>query len=419
MSGIIRGTCAALAFSTALAASAASAGQVVYWSMWNQTEPQAIAIKKIMDAYTAAHPETTFSVVWNGRQNQTKLRTALQGGIKVDLMDQDSDQLAGGLQKQGLARDVSGDLTAETKAALLPGTLELFAEGKAIYQVPYIYNTVNIWYNKDLLAAAGGKIPATYDDLLALCGKVRASDKYALVIEGNVAFYNVAYFSHYLERKLGMGALVKLFEDKSGASWKQPAVLEAAEAARALWDKECIAKDARGFQYPAGQQTIALGETFGELVGSWLPTELAESAGKDFHWGAFSYPAVKDGVGKATDLEVGLLSFMVLKAGPNGADAAKFVNYALSESAQKTIVGAGVGVVRKNIEWPAAVADAYKAASTATALGPFGGGLNISYPEFTSQVLNPEFNKMFLGETKPADFVEVLASKTKAYWDAH
>lgn len=409
---------AAAALSVGLMAGAgiANAAELVFWSMWNEPEPQAAALRKVMDNYTKAHPETTFKVVWNGRQNQTKLRAALQAGTQVDFADQDGDQLAGGLQKEGLGYEMSADL-GDTKAALLPGVLDLYAAGGAVEQVPYIYNTVNIWYNKDMLAEAGGTVPQTLDELFTLCGKLKETGKHALVTEGNVGFYQVLFFSHLLSRAKGSDAMIKAFEVKDGSGWSDPAVLEAAKSARKFWEVGCIAEDARGFQYPAGQQTIALGDTMGELVGSWLPTELTESAGADFPWGAFNFPAVAGGAGKATDIEVGLVSVMVLKASPNAKEAAGFVNYLLSEEAQKTLVAdGGVGVVRDGVEWPPVLADAYASAKNATALSGFGGGLGVSYPEFNATVLTPEFSKMFLGQSTSEDFVKVLVDKTKDYW---
>ncbi|MDR3516875.1 MAG: ABC transporter substrate-binding protein [Azospirillaceae bacterium] len=396
------------------------ASELVFWSVWNEPEPQAVALRKIMSAYSQKHPETSFKVVWNGRQNQTKLRGALQAGIPVDLMDADADQLAGGLQMDGLGYDLTGELTGETKSAFLPGVLDLYAVKGHYIQFPYIYNTVNFWYNKDLLKKVGGSVPATFDELLSLCRTTRKAGKDALVIEGNVGFYNVLYFSNYLERLKGSGAVVKAFEDKSGAGWSDPAVLAAAKASRAVWDAGCIAADAPGFQYPAGQQTIAQGDTLGELVASWLPTELSESTGKDFSWGAFNFPAVADGKGKATDLEVGLLSFMVLKNSAHPKEAASFLNDVIGEDSQKILVAeGGVGVPRRGVAWPAALADGQTAAANATALSPFGGGLTTAYPEFTSNVLHPEFNKMFLGKTTPEEFVSTLVAKTKEYWDSH
>lgn len=415
----VRLAVAGAVLSFGLAAGKANASELVFWSMWNEPEPQAAALRKIMDNYTKAHPETTFKVVWNGRQNQTKLRSALQAGTRVDLADQDGDQLAGGLQKEGLGYEIAADL-GDTKAALLPGVLDLYATDGKVVQVPYIYNTVNIWYNKEMLAEAGGTVPQTLDELFALCGKLKEDGKNALVTEGNVGFYQVLFFSHLLSRAKGSNALIEAFEVKDGSGWSDPAVLESARLARKFWDIGCIAEDARGFQYPAGQQTIALGDTMGELVGSWLPTELSESAGADFPWGAFNFPAVAGGAGKATDIEVGLVSIMVLKDSPNAREAAGFVDYLLSEEAQKILVAeGGVGVVRDGVDWPPVLADAYASARNATALSGFGGGLGVPYPEFNATVLTPEFSRMFLGQSTPEEFVKILVDKTREYWASH
>ena len=394
-----------------------SAKELVFWSMWNEPEPQAKALRSVMAAYTKVHPDVTFKVVWNGRQNQTKLRGALQAGTKVDFMDQDGDQLFGGLQAAQAGLEISNELNQEFKDGMLPGTLNIYANQGKVYSIPYVYNTVNFWYNRDVMKKAGATPPKTWDELLGLCTSVQKIGKSALVIESNVSDYNMLYFSHLLERTYGSGAMTKIFEDKSGNGWTQAGVLEAAKMARSLWDKGCIAKDARGFQYPAGQQTIALGDTMGELVGSWLPTELSESTGTDFPWSAFNFPAVKDGKGKATDLQVALLSMMVLKTAPNAKDAVDFIKFMVSEPAQKIMVKEGqIGSTRKGVAWPAVLADAEKSAREATALSNFGGGLKMTYPEFTATVLAPEFNKMFLGEITEAQLIATLSSKTKDYW---
>jgi len=407
----------AVASSLIAYAGGASAAQLTFWSMWNEAEPQAQALQTIMNDYTASHPDTTFKVVWNGRQNQTKIRGALQAGTKIDLMDQDGDQLVGGLQKEGLLYALDNDLTQAVKDSFLPGTLDIYSTKGKIFQVPYVYNTVNFWYNKDILAESGASVPKTWDDLIAMCKAVSAIGRDALVIESDAADYNGLYFSYLIERALGSGSVVDVFKDKSGAGWSDPAVLDAARKSRQLWDQGCIPSDARGFQWPAGQTTVALGDTMGELVGSWLPIELADTAGPDFPWGAFSFPTVKGGVGKSTDLQVALLSMAVLKDSPHAAEAAQFLNYLMSEKAQKILVSeGGVGVTRKGVEWPAVLADAYTSATNATALSNFGGGLGLVYPEFYSRVFKPEFNKMFLGQTTPEELIATLVAATKEYW---
>ena len=42
-------------------------------------------------------------------------------------------------------------------------------------------------------------------------------------------------------------------------------------------------------KYPAGQQEFALGEAAMYLNASWMPAEVAETAGEDFPWGFFAF----------------------------------------------------------------------------------------------------------------------------------
>lgn len=396
----------------------AQSSELTFWSMWNEPEPQAAALREIMDAYTKANPGTTFKVVWNGRANQTKLRAALQAGTPVDFMDQDGDQLAGGLQKQGQAYQLDDAVGADFKDAFLPGAYDIYAKEGKHFQVPYIYNTVNFWYNKDMLKEAGASVPNTWTDLLAMCAAVQKIGKHAFVVEGTDTAYTMLYFSHLLERELGPNALITIFEDKTGNSWSDPKVLDSAKKAVSLWENNCIAGDARGFQYPAGQQTIALGDSMAELVGSWLPTELADSAGSDFPWGAFNFPEVEGGKGKRTDLQVALLSMAVLKDAPHPEETVAFLKYLMSEEAQKVLVEKGnVGVTRKGVAWPAVLKDAYDAAENATVLTNIYGGLSIDYADFYTNVFSPEQNYMFLGQKSPEDFVKIMADATRKYWE--
>lgn len=399
-------------------AGAGQAAELTFWSMWNEPEPQAAALRAIMDAYTKANPDTTFKAVWNGRGNQTKIRGALQAGTPIDFMDQDGDQLAGGLQKQDQLYQIDEMIGADIKDVFLPGAYEIYAEGGKHFQIPYVYNTVNFWYSKDLLKEAGASVPTTWTELLAMCDAVKKNTgKFAVVVEGTDTAYTMLHFSHLLERQLGANALITIFEDKTGESWKDPAVLDSAKKAVSLWGT-CIADDARGFQYPAGQQSIALGDSMSELVGSWLPTELIDSAGPDFPWGAFNFPAVEGGKGKQTDLQVALLSMAVLKDAPHPEESVAFLKFLMSEEAQKILVEQGnVGVTRKGVAWPPILVEPYQSAENATVLTNIYGGLSINYADFYTTVFSPEQNYMFLGQKTPEEFIEIMASATKKYWE--
>ena len=71
----------------------ADAGELTYWSMWNNTEPQAKVIKEAIDAYTA-ETGIKVNVEWKGRDLGTVLQSALEAGEKIDFFDWDYQKIA-------------------------------------------------------------------------------------------------------------------------------------------------------------------------------------------------------------------------------------------------------------------------------------------------------------------------------------
>jgi len=189
--------------------------ELVFWSMWNENEPQAQVIQSWIDEFQSEHPNITISPVWNGRQNQTLVRTALNSGTKIDLVDQDSDPLAGGLMNEGQGYPLDAflgtpalDEDSAIKDVFVPGVLELFQgqDGKT-YQWPYVYNTVQFWYNKDLFAEVGVSPPQTYDEWLAVNDKLVEAGYAPIAAESDIAFYQIDFLTYYVERVKGPGFL--------------------------------------------------------------------------------------------------------------------------------------------------------------------------------------------------------------------
>lgn len=409
------------------AAPAAASGEPVeltFWSMWNEGENQALALQEIFKNFTAANPNITVKPTWNGRQNQTTLRTALAGGTKVDLMDQDADQVAGGMVAAGMGYDLqelldgkAPDADTPLSEVFVPGVLHMFDVDGKTYLLPYIYNTGQFFYSKAAFEKAGVGDVKTWDDLIAACGKLSAAGYAPLAIEGSEPGYNSMYFTYLMARLKGVGWMTQAANDKTGEMWKDPAVLKAAEMSRELWDKGCIPEVSQGYHWPQAQQMIASGQTAAELVGSWLPTELLSATGPDFQWGALNFPEVSGGAGKGTDLNAFVLSFMILKDAQHPKEAMQLLNFIMSEESQKIMVEKGVvGVTREGVEWPANIAGAQASAEAATAVFGEGDGLQGSNAEYWTKVLRDPFNNMFVGQATPQEFVDGLVKETAAFW---
>lgn len=400
----------------ALVAPAAAETELVFWSMWNEQEPQAQALREVMDAYSAKNPDISFATVWNGRQNQVKIRAALQAGTEIDFMDQDGDQLAGGLAAAGLGLPLN-ELAASLSGQMLPAVLDLYQSGDDIVQMPYIYNPVSFWYNVALFGEMGVEPPASVSDLIAACGVAQENDINLLVTEGNVGNYQLFHFSYLMQRIAGPGALREVIADKSGESWRSDAVRQALDAEAAMWAAGCFSDDVKGFQYPTGQQTLALDEAAAELVGAWLPAELSKAVEEDFQWGSFAFPTVDGGKGGTGDLQASLLTMMVFKDSPKADKAVDFIEYLMSAEGQQVIATTGkVGVTRNDVPWSDAIKDGYALAGAATNIMAINDATNVFFPEFHATVLAPTHTSFFLGDITADDFVEQMVEKSAAFW---
>ena len=203
---------AAKAPGAATQAPAAQKVNLVYWSMWNKTEPSAIALTDIITKFEAANPNITVSPVWNGRENQTKVRTALGSNTVIDVVDQDASQIAGGMMQQGLLLPLddmlnSPDLDtpgAAFKDQFNPGTLDLYVKDGVHYLMPYDDSPVMFWYNKDIFTKAGiSAPPATWDDFTADLQKIKDAGYVPLAVESDGGDYNIFYFQYLVERFKG------------------------------------------------------------------------------------------------------------------------------------------------------------------------------------------------------------------------
>ncbi len=402
-----------------------AATEVHYWSFWNEPEPQAKVIKALIAEFEAANPGVKFKIAWNGRENQTTVRNALTGGANIDLMDADMDGLNGGIAGQGAALpldDLLASASADSEAAL---SNELYAPllanakiNGATSQVPYAFNTYQIFYNKGVLKNAGvNSVPVTWSEFVTAMTAVKDSGKNAIAVEGDIAFYNINWFNYLIARIAGPDFLLKAVEDKTGETWRDPAVRKALEFETALWSDGLIPAESKGYQWPAAQETVAFGETAAELVGSWLPTELADKVDDGFQWGAMNFPTVEDGAGNVDDMIIYAISYVVPKDAENAKIAKDFIRFALSKKSQTAMANeANIGVANAGVDWPGVLAESQQAVAGANVLLSENLGLKVAYTDYSKNVYEATHNKFFLGQITADEFVDQMVEQTINYW---
>ena len=152
---------------------------IVYWSMWEEEEPQADVIREAAEAYEEA-TGISVEIQWKGRRIQSLIGPALDAGEQIDLFDDDYQRMVQD-HREYLTELKKMSETVDYENHIMPVLLEQvknWGNGELL-AMPYQPYITGVWYNKELWEEAGlteKDIPDTWEDLIKVCRKIRNSD---------------------------------------------------------------------------------------------------------------------------------------------------------------------------------------------------------------------------------------------------
>jgi len=396
-------------------------GDIVYWSMWNETEPQAEVIKAAINDFEAANPEVNVTVQWCGREIRQILKAALDAGESIDIYENDPEWLAANIGTDyALKLD---DYFAKTYAAtdgevfediLIPALVtwvSSLSEGQGLFYVPNQAYVVSIFYGKGVFQNAGiSEAPQTWVEFLDVCEKLKTAGVAPITVDD---VYMDLLMGQYLGLLKGEEWVSQLMQDKTGDMWKDPAVTQFAEAYEDLYNKGYFSENVAGNKYPAGQQELALEQAGMYLNGSWLPNELAGTTGPDFEWGVFAFPNIPNAIEDNTVMMFGSQSYAINKNSENADAAFELITYIVNKETQGDFSDIALSMpVTIDSTWPEVLADVKPIFEGVT--GHFSWGCGIwDGGDFSSIVLS-EFVELISGKVTADEFVtnmEVAATK--------
>lgn len=150
-------------------------GSLVYWSMWEATEPQGKVIKEAVDQFSA---DTGIAVdlQFKGRTGiREGLQPALDAGTNIDLFDEDIDRVnkTWGAYIMDLEELAKANDYEATASASLMGACREVGDG-TLKSIPYQPNVFAFFYNQSIFDEAGvTAVPATWAELDAACQKIK------------------------------------------------------------------------------------------------------------------------------------------------------------------------------------------------------------------------------------------------------
>lgn len=392
--------------------------KLVYWSMWEATEPQGQAIQAAVDAYTE---ETGVEVdlQFKGRTGiREGLQPALDAGTEIDLFDEDIDRVNSAWGKylmnlEDLAKESGYEETAN--AGLIAACRE--AAGGTLKSIPYQPNVFAFFYNVDLFEQAGIEaVPTTWDEFLDVCQKLKDAGITPLTMDDAYATCVIGY---HLGRYVGEDGVRQIVTE---GLWDDPAVLQMAKDIEELASKGYFSENVGTNVWPNGQNVELAGGTVAMyLNGSWLPNEVKATAGPDFKWGCFAYPALNECEtniegAAATGTEsnnFGAQVFAINKDSEMAEEAFALIEKITKGEYDQKLAEESIGIPADttNTEWPELVSCAKPVMEGSTAR--FTWAVGVESNENMTPVIKENFIKLMAGTISADEFVKAMQDASK------
>ena len=395
-----------------------SSDKLVYWSMWEATEPQGQAIQEAIDAYTK-ETGVEVDVQFKGRTGiREGLESALKSGTNIDMFDEDIDRVNGTwgsylMDLEQLAKDNDHEKTAN--AGLIQACRDV--AGGTLKSIPYQPNVFAFFYNQDLFDQAGIKeVPKTWDEFLAVCQKLKDAGITPMTMDDAYATCVIGY---HLGRYVGEEGVKKIVTE---GLWDDPAVLQMAKDIEELASKGYFSENVGKNVWPNGQNVeLAGGQVAMYLNGSWLPNEVKATAGPDFKWGCFAYPELGECEtniegAKATGTEsnnFGAQVFAINKDSQKSKEAFDLITYITKGEYDQKLADESIGIPADttNTEWPELVKCAKPVIETST--NRFSWAVGVESNADMTPAIKENFIKLMAGTLDAEGFVSAMQNAAK------
>ena len=340
-----------------VAAPAASKKADLTMMMWGDPAELEVWNKIVADFHTA-NPNFTVKVdVSDWESYWTKLKTLLSSGTPPDVFAMDAP-LYLDYQSRGVLLNLQPylDKNPDMLKGVYPQTLEAYKTPSGMFGLPRDFQTIVLFYNKDMFDAAGIPYPTgdwTYDDLRNAAKKLTKIGP-----DGKVTQYGFAADLWDMELIWSEGIWANGGDIISADHTK---TLVGDPKARQAWqlfhDMMFVDKswpDANTSNEYGGDPFLA-GVAAMTTIGHWVVPGYAEAK---FKWDVAPMP--KGPAGQATS--VNSAGFVIAKDSKNPDAAFEFLKYVVSEPAQKRLAALGFACpVLKSV----AESDAFLKQSTA------------------------------------------------------
>ena len=287
------------------ASSIASARQTKHITFWHiqDTGSGPETIQQAVERYMADNPDV--EVEYEAMQNdpyKVRIRTAMGAGDAPCVFP----SWGGGPLYEYVVSEQVIDLTPYMMAddyytRFLPASLSNITFDEKMYGVPVENTAVAvIYYNKEIFAEYGLEPPATWDELLQVAQTLIDNGVVPFSLANKTKWTSSMYYMYLVDRLAGP-ELFASAANRTGASFEDPAFVQAGEMVQELVNMGAFNEGFNGLDYDLGESRMLMyaDEAAMELMGTWQISTYKDE-NPDFYenkLGFFPFPAVEGGKG--------------------------------------------------------------------------------------------------------------------------
>ncbi|MCY3020831.1 MAG: extracellular solute-binding protein [Planctomycetota bacterium] len=312
-------------------------------------------IEDVGREFEQLHPDVRVKI-WASPRIAEKIRLRLLSGDPPDIAFPGWGLDADRVIEAGLLYDLQPDLDKPSYAVgqfaklsargkepwekdFYPGILDRYRFGRRTYAIPVFYGTSVFWYNKDMFEKHGWKPPATWDEFVSLCARIKAEGIAPIALQGRYIGYLGGVFLSLLDKTEEPG-FVESANMLTPGCWSRPSVVEAARRIQDLFTQGYFQPGCLGMSHTEAQMEFLQGRAAMVWCGTWFSSEMREVIPKGFHYACFGAPVVEGGKGDQTMLEVFSEHAFVCAGSKHPALAVEFLRFMCSPKvAAKFVTG--------------------------------------------------------------------------------
>jgi len=391
--------------------------KLVWWHNASEDPGKTFWAQVAKDFHTA-HPNITVEVVpIQNEQFTTKIPVALQSSSPPDVFQQWGGGQLGDQVQAGRVEDITSDVKPWI-GQIGSAASNWQVNGKQ-YGVPYSLGLVGFWYNKDLFAKASiSTPPATWDELLADVGKLKAAGIAPIALGGKDRWPDAFYWDYLAVRLCSKQTLQQAAVDYkfTDSCWTQAGVKVKQLLDASPFQNGFLATPA---QQGAGSSAglMGNGKAAMELQGHWNPgvmnglTPDQKGLGDKLGW--FPFPSVSGGSGVDGAMLGGGDGYSCSYKAPKAA-CVEFLKYITSVDVQKKWAALNVGLpVTKGAEGGVADPNLRNLIDIRGKASFVQLYLDIAFSTSVGQALDDAIANQFAGSATPDQVVKTIADAAK------